>query len=266
MKKLLLIAALAAANTVFAHQPYISTLVAQTDNSRTAILSGYAEEALNSEAALKKANFTVVDPDAQISQVSPETQLKSITAFDLALPKEGTYKITSTLSHGLKYAFYDQQWRMFVDRTADKVPAKKDREYVIPSDFKATPETIDVNREWTIQSYISKKHTSEISETALAPIDVTFTPHPNNIKVNQDVVVHAHDHAKNLHLANFQVSVRKLGQSDAQEKSLFTNKEGEATLRFPTTGQYLVVVSPKLDLKVKPTTQYYTIVSLHVGD
>ncbi|SDB81687.1 DUF4198 domain-containing protein [Acinetobacter boissieri] len=266
MKKLLLVLALTASATVSAHQPYVSTLVNQTENSRTPIIAGYAEEALSSEAALKKAVFSIVDPESQVSQITPETQLKSATVFDLSLPKEGTYKINSTISYHLKYAFQDKAWHMFLDMPADKAPAKASRQYLIPSDFKKAPETIDATREWTIQSYISKKHTTEIKEIELAPIDLTFSAHPNEIKANQDVVVHAHNHSKNEHLGDIEVSVRKLGESDEQAKTLSTNKEGETTIRFATGGQYLVVATPKFNPQLKPTTQHYTIVSLHVSN
>ncbi|MBF7688689.1 DUF4198 domain-containing protein [Acinetobacter rathckeae] len=265
MKKLLLVAALTASATVSAHQPYVSTLVGQTENSRTPIIAGYAEEALSSEAALKKAVFSVVDPESQVSQVTPETQLKSATVFDLSLPKEGTYKVNSTISYNLKYAFQDKAWQMFLDMPTDKAPAKASRHYLIPSDFKKTPETVDVTREWTIQSYISKKHTSAIKDVELAPIDLTFSIHPNEIKANQDVVVYAHNHSKNEHLGEIEVSVRKLGESDEQAKLFSANKEGETTIRFATAGQYLVVATPKFNPQVKPTTQYFTIVSLHVN-
>ncbi|MBF7685026.1 DUF4198 domain-containing protein [Acinetobacter sp. B10A] len=264
MKKILVATALVFSATVSAHQPYVSTLVGKTENSRTPIIAGYAEEALSSEAALKKAVFSIVDPDAQVSQITPETSLKSATVFDLNLPKEGTYKVHSTISYNIKYALQDKTWHMFLDMPADKAPAKASREYLIPSDFKKAPETVDIAREWTIQSYISKKQITAIKEVELAPIDLTFNIHPNEIKANQDVIIHAHNHNKDQHLGEIEISVRKIGQSDEQAKTLTTNKEGEASMRFATEGQYLVVATTKFNPQVKPTTQRYTIVSLHV--
>lgn len=265
MKKFAVLSLMLMAAQSYAHQPYVSTLVATTDNSKTPIVAGYAEDALSSEFALKKAVFTIVNPEAKSIQITPESQLKSATVFDLELPQDGTYKITSHLAYPIKYALYNKEWRMFLDMPADKAPKQSTRDYVVPSDFKKAPSLVEVQREWTIQSYISKKQTSEIKETELAPRDVTFSIHPNQIKANQDVTVHVHNHAKNEHIENATVSITRLGQTDEQAKSVTTNAEGEAVVRFDAPGQYLLVASQKLNPKVKPTTQYYTIVSLHIA-
>lgn len=268
MKKLIVLSSILFAAHSYAHQPYVSTLVPTTENSRTPIIAGYAEETLNSEAALKKAVFTIVDPDAKSSQITPESQLKSATVFDLDLPKDGTYKITSSLGYPIKYALYNKEWHMYLDMPADKAPKQSAREYVIPSDFKKAPSLVEVQREWTIQSYITKKHTTEVKETEVAPRDVTFSVHPNQIKVNQDVTVHVHvhDHAKNEHIEHAIVSITPIGESDDKAKSVTTNAESEAVVRFDRPGQYLLVASQKFNPKVKPTTQYYTIVSLHIAN
>ncbi len=46
----------------FAHEPYVAPLAYKTEQTQVPVIAGYAEEALNSEYALKDAKLTVITP------------------------------------------------------------------------------------------------------------------------------------------------------------------------------------------------------------
>ncbi|MFH4309296.1 hypothetical protein WAJ68_06055, partial [Acinetobacter baumannii] len=45
-----------------AHEPYVAPLAYKTEQTQVPVVAGYAEEALNSEYALKDAKLTVITP------------------------------------------------------------------------------------------------------------------------------------------------------------------------------------------------------------
>ena len=44
----------------YAHEPYVAPLAYKTEQTQVPVVAGYAEEALNSEYALKDAKLTVI--------------------------------------------------------------------------------------------------------------------------------------------------------------------------------------------------------------
>lgn len=175
MKKYLIIGSLLS-SFAWAHQPYVAPNSYITNNTQIAVLAGYAEDALQAEHALKESSFTITDPAHKTSIIQPTSTLKSATVFDLALPQDGTYQISSQMSYPLKYALHDKQWKLFFDTTPEKAVALKDRDYVIPADFEQnkTPTLENITREWTIQSYVTKKKSTPISQTTESPLNVNF--------------------------------------------------------------------------------------------
>lgn len=261
MKKMLLLGALLS-STTFAHEPYVAPLAYVTENSQTPVLSGYAENALSSEYALNDIVFTVMSPSQKSSRISPESHLKSTSVFDLALPEDGTYQISATVGYPLKYAQHDKQWKPVYDATAEKAGPLADRDYLIPSDFKKM-KVENVVREWSIESYVSKNKTSAITQKIAAPLSVSFSAHPNEIKAATatNILVMKDQQI----LKNAEVNILAQGATEDQATQFVTNAEGIAEVQFPTAGQYLVEVTETNDLKKKPVNQYYTIVSLNVN-
>lgn len=250
--------------SVWAHEPYVAPLSYVTENTQTAIVSGYAEHALSSEYALKDSSFSVINPSQVSTTIKPESHLKSVTVFDLVLPEDGTYQVASTLSHPLKYALHNKEWKIYHDMSAAKAGPLAARDYVIPEDFK-NPKTVkfeDVTREWHVESYVSKNRTSTIHKKADAVLDVNFSVHPNAIKAAMPVNIQV----QKDHVALKDAQVKILAQGTSEDKAIqaHTNAQGLAEVRFPTAGQYIVEVSEKIDAKSKPKNQYYTIVSIMV--
>lgn len=248
----------------YAHEPYIAPLTYVTENTQTPVISGYAENALNSEYALKDVTFTVVDPAQTVSTIKPEATLKSATVFDLALPKDGTYKISSKVAYPLEYALHNKEWKMFHDVTAEKAGKIADRDYLIPDDFKKSkaPKLEKVSREWTIESYVSKNKTSTISNKVDAPLNVTFSVHPNEIKATAPINIKVQK--SNNILKNAQVNILAQGATEDQAVKTLTNAQGIAEVKFPRAGQYIIEVTETMDAKKKPENQYYTIISVLV--
>ncbi|KAF5308545.1 hypothetical protein FQR65_LT18092 [Abscondita terminalis] len=246
MKKYLALALLFCSYS-HAHEPYVAPLSYLTANTQIPVIAGYAEEALNAEHALKQTTLTVIQPDQSQLQVQPASTLKSATVFDLALPQSGTYQL---------------EWKMLFDVAADKAGNISERDYVVPSDFKKAPVPVSIQREWSIQSYISKDKSSAFQNKTDAVIQVEFKTHPNDITAQQPVQIMIKKSGQAL--KNAELLVRAQGQTDKQALKVPVATDGSATLTFPYSGQYLVEVSEPFNSTAKPVNQNYTIISLGV--
>ncbi|MFV5361626.1 DUF4198 domain-containing protein [Acinetobacter oleivorans] len=249
--------------TGFAHEPYVAPVAYKTEQTQVPVIAGYAEEALNSEYALKDAKLTVITPKNELKTVNSEAVHKSVTVFDVDLPEEGTYIVQTQASYPLKYVYDQKEWHLFVDMPGDKAPSKAEREYLIPTDLKTkTIKTEQVTREWILQSYLSKGKISDI-QLPNTPIKVSFSVHPNQIKAAQPVKLAITE--KGQPLAYAEVNLREKGATDKQVQQFKAEKNGQVELRFPKAGEYLVEVTAPLNLKLKPKDQSYTIISLNVS-
>lgn len=261
-KYILAIVPLSLSILTYAHEPYVAPLSYITSNTQIPVISAYAEQAFQAEHAIENINFNVIQPDQTQHTVNVENQLKSASVFDLKLPQSGTYIISTKTSFPLKYVQHNKEWKMIFDVPADEAGNLNDREYVVPSDFEETPAPIEITREWTLQSFVSKEQTSKIKTQFSAPIQVKFAQHPNQIKTQQPVQIFITKFGKALQ--NAELLVRLEGQTDTQAQHIPVNTDGMATLNFPYSGQYLVEVSEKINPTLKPTNQYYTIISLGI--
>ncbi|KHN66960.1 signal peptide protein [Acinetobacter oleivorans] len=262
MNKFLILSLALACSYSFAHEPYVAPLAYKTEQTQVPVIAGYAEEALNSEYALKDAKLTVITPKNELKTVKPEALHKSVTVFDVDLPDEGTYILQTQASYPLSYVYDQKTWHLFFDMPADKAPPKAEREYLIPADLKTkTIKTEQVTREWTLQSYLSKGKVSDI-QLSNTPIKVNFSVHPNLIKAAQSIKLTITE--KGQPLAYAEVNLREKGATDKQAQPFKADNKGQVELKFPKAGEYLLEVTAPVDLKLKPKNQNYTIVSLNV--
>ena len=67
--------------TGFAHEPYVAPVAYKTEQTQVPVIAGYAEEALNSEYALKDAKLTVITPKNELKTVNSEALNKSATVL-----------------------------------------------------------------------------------------------------------------------------------------------------------------------------------------
>ena len=251
-----------ATTLTYAHEPYVAPLSYVTSNTQIPVISAYAEQALQPEYALKQPTFNIIQPDQNKISITSESTLKSASLIDLPLPQKGTYQISSKVSFPLKYAQHNKEWKIFFDMPADKAKNIKDRDYVIPSDFKKTPTLIEVTREWSIQSYVSKEETSSLQNTTDAPIQVEFKTHPNSITAQQPVQMSMTKSGQAL--KNAELVIRAQGQVEDDATHITVDPNGLATLNFPRADQYLIEVTEKFNKKIQPSNQFYTIISVDV--
>lgn len=246
-----------------AHEPYITPLSHFTDNSQVAIVAGYTEEALNSEHALKDFEITVTDPRQQSSKIKSSTNLKSVSVIDLALPQSGTYLIEAKTSFPLNYVKDQKDWKMLFEVPVDKAGPKSDRDYLIPDDFKNKKYQIEkITREWTLQSYITKHEAYLLTTNGTAPIQVTFQANPTTLKTNEPVQLKILKN--NQALKNTDIHIRYKGESDKDAQNIKSDKDGNATITFKRSGEYLIEVTEHIESSQKPKNQFYTIISLSV--
>ena len=261
MKKYLCLALLYCSYS-HAHEPYVAPLSYMTENTQIPVIASYAEQAFNAEHALKQVDLTVIQPDQSTITLQNQSSLKSASTYDLSLPQSGTYRLFAKTSFPLKYVEHNKTWKMLFDMPADKAKPMAERDYAIPSDFKKAPAPIEISREWTIQSYISKDKTSDVRTISEAPLQVAFKTHPNNIVAQQAVDIAISKSNKALNTA--EVVVRAQGQMDKDAQHVTVHTDGTATLNFPHAGQFLIEVSEKSNPKAKPMNQYYSIISVNV--
>lgn len=266
MKKILFLAVALSysASTTWAHQPYLAPLSFKTANTQIPVVAGFAEDALISEHALKDSALTVISPSKKTSTIQSPSALKSATVFDLPLDEDGTYHLSSKVTFPIKYTIHDQDWKIFVDMPADKAGPLKDREYVIPADFKdnKVPAVETITREWLIQSYLTKNKNTAVASNSNAILNVQFSVHPNEIKANSPIKLTVKK--KNQNVKEAKISVLAKGQTEKQATELVTNAQGVAEIKFPKSGEYLVVVHEKIDVKKKPSNEFFTITSISV--
>lgn len=261
MKKYLYLSVLLCSYS-YAHEPYVAPLGYNTTNTQIPVIASYAEEALNAEHAMKQTALNVIQPDQSKLQVEAASTLKSATVFDLALPQAGTYHLFSKASFPLKYVQHNKEWKMLFDVPAEKAGKIAEREYVIPADFKKPPVPITINREWSIQSYISKEKTSPIQNNTDAAIQVEFKTHPNSITAQQPIQILIKKSGQAI--KNAELLIRAQGQTDKQAQKVPVAQDGSATVTFPYSGQYLLEVSEAFNKTTQPVNQNYTIISLGV--
>lgn len=263
MKKLLVSSLLLVSGYSVAHEPYVAPVAYTTQQTQVAIISGYAEEALNSEYALKDAKFEITAPNQEKSTVVADTRLGSASVFDLKLPEAGTYQVQTKASYPLKYVQDQKQWKMFFDMPAGQAPAKAERDFVIPADLNSKNiKPVEITREWTLLTYVSKDKHSPV-QASTAPVQVEFFTHPNELKANQRAKIKVTKAQKAL--ANAEVVIRAKGATDKQGIRLKTAADGSAELLFPKTGEYLIEVSEAVDLRQKPDNQFYSMISVAVN-
>lgn len=263
MKNVLITAILSCAvSATWAHQPYLAPLSFSTANAQIPVIAGFAEDALESEHALKDGTLNVLSPSKQNSTIQSKTTLKSATVFDLLLTEDGTYHVSSKVTFPIQYTRYNNEWRIFVDIPAEQAEALKDREYVIPSDFKnkQVPATETITREWLIQSYLSKNKTTPISTNSSTRLNIQFSVHPNEIKANTPFKLTVKKNNQNL--KNAKISIMSQGQSEKQATELNTNALGTAEVKLPQSGAYIIAIHEKIDPKQKPTNEFYSITSI----
>lgn len=114
MNRLLVTSLIFVCSYTFAHEPYVAPLAYKTEQTQVPVVAGYAEEALNSEYALKDAKLTVITPKQDPKVINAETLHKSVTVFDVPLPEDGTYILQTQASYPLKYVYDQKEWHLFL--------------------------------------------------------------------------------------------------------------------------------------------------------
>ncbi|MFT4021645.1 MAG: DUF4198 domain-containing protein [Acinetobacter sp.] len=261
MKRLVLFTILVS-SYASAHEPYVAPLAYQTQNSQIPIVAGYAEEALNSEFALKSDDLQVISPNNEKIDLKSVSQSKSTLLFDLALKEQGTYTVYTTASFPLSYVKVNNEWRMYFNVPADKAPAKDKRDFAIPADFKKEPKKVTIHRDWFVKSYVTKGEPTPLHDIA-SPIDVKFKTHPNQLNHTQPLVLNI---TKDGHtFANAKVDIRKKGTSDKEAIGFKTQANGQVEIKFPAAGEYIIEVSENFNSRVQPVNQPMTIISVLVN-
>lgn len=263
MKKSFTLLTLLCSINAFAHEPFIAPLAYITENTQIPVIASYAEDTLIPEYAMKDVKkIQVIDPKQNKHDIET-SMIKSATFANIELNEQGTYGISTTASYPLKYVYHQKQWKKFYDMTADKAKPIAERDYLIPSDFKKSPDSVEIKRHWLIQSFITKGKISDIHTIENYPLQVTFQTHPSQLKTTQSLTITA---KKDKKPAQVKIEIHAKGTKHENGTEFKTNEAGQTEIKFDKAGEYVITVSEPFDDKQKPTDQYYVITTVNVTE
>lgn len=252
----------------WAHAPFVAPSNYVVEGGHTAILAGFAEQAFDSEVAIKDFNFKVLTPKGETQELTL-SHSKALSLADMKTDQAGTYIVTGLRIGELKYAKVGQRWLRVLDAKAEGLAPLAERHFMTPSEVQAKTQQFTVQRFDQLLSYFSKQQQSELKqEHAQQGLRLEFSGHPNQISLKTPFRVKLN--LGNKPASGFQVALEKqattLGEPE-KTIQLETNGLGEVTLPFSAVGQYLVTItSPEQSEKIRPNAQTYrTILSLYVN-
>ncbi len=252
----------------WAHAPFVAPSSYVVEGGNTAVLAGFAEQAFDSEVAIKGFNFKVLTPKGETQELTlSHSQVLSLA--DVKTDQAGTYTVTGLRTGELKYAKVGQRWLRVLDAKTEGLSPLTERHFVTPSEVQAKSQQFTVQRFDQLLSYFSKQQQSELKqEYTQQGLSLVFSSHPNQISLKKPFTIKLN--LGNKPASGFQVTLEKqittLGEAE-KVTQLQTNGSGEVTLLFPAVGQYLVTMtSPEQSEKFRPNAQTYrTILSLYVN-
>lgn len=252
----------------WAHAPFVAPSSYVVEGGNTAVLAGFAEQAFDSEVAIKGFNFKVLTPKGETQELTL-SHSKVLSLADVKTDQAGTYTVTGLRTGELKYAKVGQRWLRVLDAKTEGLSPLTERHFVTPSEVQAKSQQFTVQRFDQLLSYFSKQQQSELKqEYTQQGLSLVFSSHPNQISLKTPFTIKLN--LENKPASGFQVTLEKqittLGEAE-KVTQLQTNGSGEVTLLFPAVGQYLVTMtSPEQSEKFRPNAQTYrTILSLYVN-
>lgn len=252
----------------WAHAPFVAPSSYVVEGGNTAVLAGFAEQAFDSEVAIKGFNFKVLTPKGETQELTL-SHSKVLSLADVKTDQAGTYTVTGLRTGELKYAKVGQRWLRVLDAKTEGLSPLTERHFVTPSEVQAKSQQFTVQRFDQLLSYFSKQQQSELKqEYTQQGLSLVFSSHPNQISLKKPFTIKLN--LGNKPASGFQVTLEKqittLGEAE-KVTQLQTNGSGEVTLLFPAVGQYLVTMtSPEQSEKFRPNAQTYrTILSLYVN-
>lgn len=252
----------------WAHAPFVAPSSYVVEGGNTAVLAGFAEQAFDSEVAIKGFNFKVLTPKGETQELTL-SHSKVLSLADVKTDQAGTYTVTGLRTGELKYAKVGQRWLRVLDAKTEGLSPLTERHFVTPSEVQAESQQFTVQRFDQLLSYFSKQQQSELKqEYTQQGLSLVFSSHPNQISLKKPFTIKLN--LGNKPASGFQVTLEKqittLGEAE-KVTQLQTNGSGEVTLLFPAVGQYLVTMtSPEQSEKFRPNAQTYrTILSLYVN-
>ena len=252
----------------WAHAPFVAPSSYVVDGANTVVLAGFAEQAFDSEVAIKGFNFKVLTPKGETQELTlSHSQVLSLA--DVKTDQAGTYTVTGLRTGELKYAKVGQRWLRVLDAKTEGLSPLTERHFVTPNEVQAKSQQFTVQRFDQLLSYFSKQQQSELKQAYTQQgLSLVFSSHPNQISLKTPFTVKLN--LENKPASGFQVTLEKqittLGEAE-KVTQLQTNGSGEVTLPFSAVGQYLVTItSPEQSEKLRPNAQTYrTILSLYVN-
>ncbi|MFH7808547.1 DUF4198 domain-containing protein [Acinetobacter sp. BSP-153] len=252
----------------WAHAPFVAPSSYVVEGGNTAVLAGFAEQAFDSEVAIKGFNFKVLTPKGETQELTL-SHSKVLSLADVKTDQAGTYTVTGLRTGELKYAKVGQRWLRVLDAKTEGLSPLTERHFVTPSEVQAKSQQFTVQRFDQLLSYFSKQQQSELKqEYTQQGLSLVFSSHPNQISLKKPFTIKLN--LGNKPASGFHVTLEKqittLGEAE-KVTQLQTNGSGEVTLLFPAVGQYLVTMtSPEQSEKFRPNAQTYrTILSLYVN-
>lgn len=147
----------------WAHAPFVAPSSYVVEGGNTAILAGFAEQAFDSEVAIKGFNFKVLTPKGETQELTL-SHSKALSLADVKTDQAGTYTVTGLRTGELKYAKVGQRWLRVLDAKAEDLVPLAERHFVTPSEVQAKTQQFTVQRFDQLLSYFSKQQYSTVKQ------------------------------------------------------------------------------------------------------
>lgn len=250
----------------FAHFPFVAPINYWVNGGHSAVISGFAAHALDSEIAIKGFDFNVINPNGEQRHLDL-VHVHSLSMADINTAESGTYQILGIRTAELPYAKIGQRWLKVLDAKAEKIPPLSERQFVLPRELNSKTTQMTVKRYDQVISYLSKTATSALHINNQG-LNIAFSQHPNKLSLQQPLTLTLTYNQQPA--VDYIVSWEKQQQTEAEKTVVMqelTNQQGQVVLPFSAVRQYVVTIrSPEPKVTQKPVAETYrTRVTVYVG-
>ena len=268
MKKIISLLLGLSAGLSYAHAPFVAPQQFIVEGGDSAFLAGFAEKPFDSEVAIRGFEFHVMSPQGELKPIHLINS-QTISVGDVVTAQQGSYQILGQRIANIKYAKLDSRWLRVLDPKGAPLAPLAEREFIAEAELTAQTPQVSITRYDDVVSYFSKAQASALHSMPEQNLQVAYSTHPNQLSTAKPLNITVSLNGKAV--PNLKVELEKQQQVMGEKthiSHLSTNSQGQAELKFPQAGRYIVTLSSaEPDPKTKPSADVYrTVISLEVSE
>lgn len=230
------LALLAVTGPAAAHTGYLQPNLFNTpQRDHVTVEASFTEELFTPDIVMKADDYHVVTPSGAKVKLPAVTYLRDLALFEVDLPENGTYRISTGVREGAKrkMALVGAKWEPVREREGAPAGARvADAQSITRSDV-----------------YVSK---GPASDKALAPagmgLEIVPLSHPNRIDPGAALPVRLLLDGKPVAGVTISLQGPDLpDEEDAKAVTVTTDKDGKASLTLPKAGTFLLLARHRVE-------------------